>query len=265
MKKHFFPAVIVFICFLVLLNSSFTPAQKAPALQYYQLTIYHTKNAGQLAVINDYLKNVYLPVLHKNGLADIGVFNAHGNDTATDKKLFVLIPFASLQKFESLMKTLSDGTLIKNDTSAYTNAAFNNPPYERIETMLLKAFKDMPVLKKPASEGPYPERVYELRSYEAATEKLYRQKVYMFNEGGEVTLFDRLQFNAVFYAEVLAGSHMPNLMYMTTFKNMAERDDHWKEFGSDSTWKRISALPEFQNTVSKSDIYFLYPADYSDY
>ena len=104
MKKHFFPKVLVIACSLVLLNSSFTPALKAPALQYYQLTIYHTKNAGQLAVISDYLKNIYLPALHKNGLADIGVFNAHGNDTATDKKLFVLIPFASLQKFESLMK-----------------------------------------------------------------------------------------------------------------------------------------------------------------
>jgi hypothetical protein len=104
-----------------------------------------------------------------------------------------------------------------------------------------------------------------LRSYEGPTERLYRQKVYMFNEGGEVILFDRLKFNAVFYAEVLNGSRMPNLMYMTTFKNMAERDQHWKDFSNDSTWKRISALPEFQNTVSKADINFLYPTDYSDY
>jgi hypothetical protein len=265
MKKRFFPLVLVFSIFLLFTNSSFTSANKSPAGQYYQLTIYHFKNAEQLAVTNDYLKNTYLPALHKMGLSDIGVFNTHGNDTATDKKLYVLIPFASLQKFETLMNTLTAGTLIKNDTSAYTNAAFNKAPYERVETVLLKAFKDMPVLKKPDSEGPYNERVYELRSYEGPTEKLYRQKVYMFNEGGEVPLFDRLKFNAVFYAEVLNGSHMPNLMYMTTFKNMAERDEHWKEFGNDSTWKRISALPEFQNTVSKADIYFLYPTDYSDY
>jgi hypothetical protein len=36
--------------------------------------------------------------------------------------------------------------------------------------------------------------------------------------GGEVPLFVRLGFNAVFYGEVIVGSHMPNLMYMTTFE-----------------------------------------------
>ena len=87
----------------------------------------------------------------------------------------------------------------------------------------------------------------------------------MFNEGGEVDLFNRLKFNAVFYAEVLTGSRMPNLMYMTTFNNKAERDEHWKNFGSDSTWKRISVMPEYLNTVSKADIFFLRPAEFSDY
>ena len=37
----------------------------------------------------------------------------------------------------------------------------------------------------------------------------------------------------MFYASVLAGARMPNLMYMTTFENQAERDAHWKTFGDD--------------------------------
>ena len=68
---------------------------------------------------------------------------------------------------------------------------------------------------------------------------------------GEIALFSKLQFNAVFYAQVLAGSRMPNLMYMTSFNNMTERDEHWKAFGADTDWKRMSSLPEYQNTVSK--------------
>jgi hypothetical protein len=87
----------------------------------------------------------------------------------------------------------------------------------------------------------------------------------MFNEGGEVVLFNRLQFNAVFYSEVIAGAHMPNLIYMTTFNNKAERDEHWKNFVNDTTWKRISVMPEYLNTVSKADIFFLRPTDFSDY
>ena len=42
--------------------------------------------------------------------------------------------------------------------------------------------------------------------------------------GGEIILFDRLDFNAVFYGEVISGSKMPNLMYMTTFDNQESRD-----------------------------------------
>jgi hypothetical protein len=87
----------------------------------------------------------------------------------------------------------------------------------------------------------------------------------MFNEGGEVGLFKRLNFNAVFYAQVLAGNKMPNLMYMTTFENMQDREAHWKAFGDDPFWKKLSSLPEYQHNVSHADIIFLHPVAYSDF
>jgi hypothetical protein len=58
---------------------------------------------------------------------------------------------------------------------------------------------------------------------------------------------------------------MPNLMYMTTFKNQASRDAHWKTFVDDPEWKKLSSMPEYKNNVSKIDIFFLRPASYSDY
>ncbi len=265
MKKHFSSSLGLLLSFLFLLNSSFSTAGKIPVGDYYQLSIYHIKNSDQLAVTNAYLKSTYLPALHKSGLKNIGVFDSIDNDTAIDKKIYVLIPFASLQKYESFTSALTAGTLLQNDTTVYSNAAFNNAPYERVEIIFLKAFKDMLHLKTPVLTAPRTDRVYELRSYEGPTDKLYRQKVRMFNEGGEVDLFNRLQFNAVFYSEVLSGSHMPNLMYMTSFNNKTERDEHWKNFVNDTTWKRISVLPEYLNTVSKADIFFLRPTDFSDY
>ena len=87
----------------------------------------------------------------------------------------------------------------------------------------------------------------------------------MFNAGGEVVLFEELGFNAVFYAEVLSGDKMPNLMYMTTFKNQESRDEHWKAFGSAPKWKEISSMPKYQNNVSHIDRMYLYPTEYSDY
>ncbi len=265
MKKQFFPTLLICLGCILFVSTSFVENSTAPPQEYYQLSIYHFKNAGQFATTSNYLKSTYLPALHKQGLTNIGVFSSIDNDTATDKKMYVLIPFASLQKFEALMNVLSARKLTGNDTSAYSTAAYNNTPFDRVEIILLKAFRDMAHLKKPALTAPLSDRVYELRSYEGPTETLYRQKVKMFNDGGEVKLFDRLNFNAVFYAEALTGSRTPNLIYMTTFNNKAERDEHWKNFGSDSTWKRISAMPEYLNTVSKSDILFLRPTDYSDY
>lgn len=87
----------------------------------------------------------------------------------------------------------------------------------------------------------------------------------MFNAGGEVKLFDRLGFNAVFYAEVVSGSKMPNLMYMTTFADMTTRDVLWKSFVDAPEWQQLLSLEKYKNSVSHADITFLIPTEYSDY
>jgi NIPSNAP len=238
---------------------------KTPKGEFYQLSVYHFKTNAQIATTESYLQNAYLPTLHAMGIKNIGVFTSIDNDTAADKKLYLLVPIKKLELLAKIAIQLANSDLVKQDASGYTTASYDKPTFERIETMVLKAFEKMPFLQTPQLNTPSTERVYELRSYEASSETLYRQKVKMFNAGGEVGLFKRLGFNAVFYAEVLAGSKMPNLMYMTTFNNKVDRDAHWKTFGSDAEWKTLSALPEYQHTVSKADIHFLRPTSYSDY
>ena len=113
--------------------------------------------------------------------------------------------------------------------------------------------------------GARKDRIYELRSYESPSEAYFKNKVDMFNAGGEVKLFKRLGFNAVFYGEVLSGPKMPNLMYMTTFANQESRDAHWKEFVDAPEWKELISMSKYDNNVSHIDITFLYPTEYSDY
>lgn len=133
----------------------------------------------------------------------------------------------------------------------------------------MRAFSGMPSTATPKLTSPKNERVYELRSYESASEKLGASKIRQFNygseEGAEMSIFTRLNFNPVFYGEVLFGGKMPNLMYMTSFQNRADRDEHWKAFNADSYWLKLRAMPEYLNTVSKNTQIFLYPAEYSDY
>jgi len=145
------------------------------------------------------------------------------------------------------------------------NSSFKEPLYNRYEHFLLRAFKDMPLMKVPTNNKSKTERIYELRSYESPTEEKYLNKVHMFNEGGEITLFKELQFNAVFYADVLFGSKMPNLMYMTSFDNIESRNQHWKAFVESATWKKLVAMPFYQNNMSALHSQLLRSTAYSDY
>jgi len=232
--------------------------------ELYQLKIYHLKDKQQEDRVDAFLQTAYLPELHKLGIQKVGVFKPIGNDTAADRRILVLIPYKSFNQLTSVNERLEQSPSFGSN-QGYWTAAYDNPPYKRLETIQLQSFADNIQLQTPQLKGPRAERVYELRSYESPNEKLHLNKVQMFVKGDEVGLFKRLGFNAVFYARVTAGSHMPNLMYLTTFENQAARDEHWKTFGADPEWKKLSALPEYQHNVSKNEQLFLHPVAYSDY
>jgi hypothetical protein len=134
-----------------------------------------------------------------------------------------------------------------------------------MERILLTAFEKAPALTLPQLQSDKSDHIYELRSYESPTESYHINKVKMFNEGGEVKIFSNIKANAVFYGDVIAGSHMPNLMYLTCYENMADRDAHWKSFGADTTWKQLNTMDEYKNNVSKADVTLMHAASYSDY
>ncbi|GEP90161.1 NIPSNAP protein [Chitinophaga terrae (ex Kim and Jung 2007)] len=232
--------------------------------QFYQIKIYHLKDAQQEQQLDRYLEKSYLPALHRMGIKQVGVFKPVTKDTA-DLRVYVMFPFQKLEQLAGLDNQFYQDAQFLKDGQSYINAAWNMPPYSRIESIILQAFPGMPAMATPALQGARAERVYELRSYESPSEKYHMNKVKMFNTGDEIGIFKRLGFNAVFYASVISGSRMPNLMYMTTFNNKADRDAHWKSFSDDPQWKQLSAKEEYSHNVSKADILFLQPTDYSDY
>ena len=257
-------AKILFLAiFSVPVFSIAQPAKKKG--EFYQITIYHFSNAEQQKIIEQYLQDAYLPALRRQQIKNIGVFTPIANDTAADKRLYLVIPVKSLQQVAELTAKLVKDNDYQAIGKPYLDAAYKTPPYNRLENILAQAFPLAPFLNLPKLTGPKSERVYELRSYESATEKIFINKVQMFNEGGEIALFKQLNFNAIFYSSVIAGSHMPNLMYMTSFENMADRDAHWKSFSAAPEWKKLSSMPEYQNNVSKNTIVFLRATAYSDY
>src|SRR5690606_13350377 len=122
--------------------------------------------------------------------------------------IYVLIPFRTISDFASIDATLAKDKQYLEAGKNYLQAPFNKPPYMRFESILMHAFTGMPKLE--THEFANSNTIYELRSYEAATEALHLNKIKMFDEG-EIEIFDRLGFNAIFYGQVLAGSNkMPN-------------------------------------------------------
>lgn len=262
MQNKIFKYRIFLVLFIVISNTAFG---QEPSREYYELKTYTIKNEEQEKRLDDYLKNAFLPALKRMGIKNIGVFKVRPDKFIKADKVYVLIPFSSLNEFESLESNLAVDKSHLSQGKDYITAKFDNPPYERISSTLMRAFTEMPKMEPSSVSSPRNERVYELRSYESPTEATYKNKVAMFNEGGEVELFDSLGANAVFYAEVLSGDRMPNLMYMTTHENMEKRDALWKAFFGSNKWQELVNDDTYKNNMTKADVFLLYPTEYSDY
>ena len=248
---------------MMLTNADAQTKQQDPPI--HELRVYHTKGVEQAARLDAYLTNCLIPALHRQGVRNIGVFKALPGDTVYAGRTYMLTSHGSLRKIITTEENLLKDEAYLNTAKSYLDTFPNQQAYVRKETVLLRAFRLFPTLRRPELTGPRNERIYELRSYESANDRLYWNKVEMFNEGGEIRLFDRLGFNAVFYGEVVAGAQMPNLMYMTTFENKASRDAHWQSFRDDPEWKMLSADPKYRKNVSRNETILLRPTEYSDY
>ncbi|MFD2933019.1 NIPSNAP family protein [Spirosoma flavum] len=232
----------------------------APKREFYQLKIYHLKDSPQKDRLETYLKEAYLPALHRAGVGKVGIFKPA---TEADSLVYVLIPFKSLDQFMALSETLAKDKQYASTGQDYLNAEYNNPVYKGFESVLMESFAGMPTLVAPKLQASQADRIYELRNYEAATEKLHENKISQFNNG-ELDIFKRLGFNTVFCGQVKAGAKLPSMMYMTSFESKAERDAHWKAFSADPAWKTLNALPEYAHNFLRADIYLLHPTAYSE-
>jgi len=253
------------ILIFFLMSCSFnSQAQKHRSNDYYLIKIYHCSNSTQIDEVEAYTGKQLIPFLHNLGIGPVGIFKQINNDTLPDKKLIVWIPLRKLENLEKMERKFAGISPFGNDSLVNADSSRQGLMYSRIETILTAAFKDKPHFSVKAGLSKSADNIYEYRSYESASENLHLRKVHMFNEGGEIRIFERLHFNALFYSRVIVGSRMPNLIYMTRFADKADRDAHWSQFGKDPEWKRISSLPDYKNSVSKQDIYLLNASVYSE-
>jgi hypothetical protein len=206
--------------------------------------------------LHNYFEHALIPALNKSGVKNVGVFKETGKSEPA--KIYLLIPYASWEDYPAVAAQLKTDEDYKKAAADYMKLSPEKVPFSRYTGKLMIAFDGLPQLALPAKEP----RIFELRTYEGSNEDAVTRKIRMFNTE-EFKIFYRTKLNPVFFGEVIAGKELPCLTYMLSFRNMEERDKNWANFGADADWKKVSAAPEYANTVSRITKIFLEPVAYS--
>jgi hypothetical protein len=232
-----------------------------PSREFYELRVYEMQTGNRKAVLHDYLERACLPALNRLGSTPVGVFTVLSGANALS--LYVLVPYPDLASFAAAPSRLAADTEYQKAAAPYLAATIDAPAYVRYETTLLRAFAQVPRVRVPAETPGNKPRIFELRMYESHGEAAALKKIEMFNEGGEIGIFDRVGLRGVFFGQTLIGQRQPNLVYMTVHQNMAAREKTWEDFRNSPDWKKLSADPAYANTVSATTVTFLRPTAYS--
>jgi len=222
--------------------------------QYYELRVYTTKSERQQELVNNYWQAAGVPAYNRIGIQPIGVFTEL-EDSPTNK-IYVLIPFDSLEAFASIPEKLASDSAYQAAAAEFMAVPKSNPAYERFESSLLIAFDSMKKLAPPPSAAQKTPWIFELRTYQSHNESKGLNKVKMFNSG-EVPLMQEVGLSPVFFARTVVGPQMPNLIYMVSGENQEEHKKHWKGFFDAPAWKTLSADPQFKDNVSRVISIFL--------
>ncbi|MBN1803792.1 MAG: NIPSNAP family protein [Sedimentisphaerales bacterium] len=225
--------------------------------QYLELRKYRLNIGSGKNLLGDFLRKAGIPAMNRIGIGPVGVFSViYGPN---DPTLYVLAVHKSPDTVVNLASMLMEDKEYQKAGADFINASLSEPTFIRMESSLMRAFKNMPKLEVPEKKT----RIFELRTYESHSIKAAKKKIEMFNEGGEIAIFRKTGLTPVFFGETLIGPLMPNLTYMLVFDDMADRDAKWKVFGGNPDWQKLRSDPAYKDTVSNITDIILRPAPYS--
>ncbi|MEZ4825436.1 MAG: NIPSNAP family protein [Bacteroidia bacterium] len=236
------------------------PQKKKKESVYHELRVYHINYGRSQKVLTDYLKDALMPAATRLGMKKIGVFSEMTGPQPT--RIYVLLTYPSLQAFSSFNETLAADKTYQEACAPYLKVGSDKAIFSHYQSSLMEAFESVPDLEIPEAAATKGARIFELRTYLSHNEDAHRRKVMMFDKG-ETALFRKVKMNPVFFGKTLIGDNMPNLTYMLTFKDMAERDANWNDFISSEEWNTMKNLPEYADTVANIHRTFLVPMDIS--
>ena len=199
---------------------------------FFLLENYYLRQSTQLARINEFMSQGFLPVASK--------FH-HGPKIFLEAVVAAHVPqFVALVGLESLEQLSTLRGKLRGDSGFQKAfAAWENgpePPYEHFSHTLLKATDYCPDVPAELNKGKG--RIYELRTYHSPTWKQLAALHERF-AGPEIKIFHRSGIHPILYTETVVGANMPNLTYLIPFDNLAAREKAWEAFQADAEWIKV--------------------------
>ena len=228
----------------------------------YEVRTIHLRNTldNQRSRLTDFLQHAAAPAFARAGIAPCAYF---ASMIAEETPFLITIAsYPSLGAMEQQRAKLSADADYKKALTAYNAQPGLN--YERIDSVLGRAFAAVPEMIVPGDTAGRPGRIFELRRYESNNATTLARKIRMF-ESGEIAIFQRLGMRPVFFAETIVGARMPNLVYMLSFDDLASREKLWKAFGADPEWQKMRSAPGDTDAeiVSNISVSLLQPLPFS--
>ncbi len=236
------------------------PPTSGSARDHYELRAYRLRPGASAAPLHAYLEKALIPALTARGRRNLGVFTEP--EAKDGPAVWMLIPHPAFASVADIA-TAEAEALASPAGAEYLRASTpQTPAFDRVDSWLMAAFAGLPRLAVPALTRAAQPRVFELRTYDSATEEKALKKVAMFN-AGEIELMQTLGMSPVFYGQVLVGRDLPHLTYMLCTRDRATAAQNWSVFGQHPVWLKLKNDPQYADTVSKVVSRFLTPAPYS--
>lgn len=219
--------------------------------EYYELRRYHLQSGPQTKLTEKYFAEALIPALNRMGISPVGAFSLDfGPDTPT---YYLLMPSSSVETLVTTDLHLAKDDAFMKAAEPFWSAPATAPPFQRIDSQLMRAFPGWPKLTPPPGAATHAKRIFQIRTYESPSLRDHVTKVDMFHNG-EFEIFAQAGFNQVFYGDNLVGPRLPSLTYMLSFPDQAALDKCWEAFRVAPEWKKLSSSPKYASEAIVSNI-----------
>jgi hypothetical protein len=231
--------------------------QAAQRTKFYMMQTFQLRQGTQLARLNQWLSQAYLPALSKihSGpqIALESLIAPH------NPQLVLIVGYSSFEQISTISA--------KMDADKNVEAAFNKverdpePLFDSQINTLLEATPYSPEVAMQKHDKP---RLFELRTYHSPTWSQH-QAVHERFAGPEIKVFHKCGIHPILYTTTIFGANMPNLTYLIPFDSLAAREKAWDAFAVDPDWikARKDSIDKGGQIVAVTDLSIYRASAYS--